>query len=181
MLQETLELQRSWVGYNHMYVFQGLCFMNLFGDKGQKYRTRMDICGSQLIVSWVPASRLWSQGLILFTSHLWRRNRGKSFWAESSVVKGPWESHRTRWNKSDYLFLCSISSLEFLCLRTTTWRQSRHWWCPWHLMLLVRTSLYTCPWGQSQFSFVIAPGSSFLGRLIWLIAANSQLKYGMRP
>ena len=25
----------------------------------------------------------------------------------------------------------------------------KHWWCPWHLMLLMITSLYTCPWDQS--------------------------------
>ena len=141
----------------------------------------LDISKSQLIVSWVSASRLQNQGLMLFLSHLWRRSKGKSFWAESSVVKGPWESHRARWNKSDYLFLCSISSLEFLHLRTTTWRQSRHWWCPWHLMLLVITTLCTRPWVQRRLSLVIAPGSSFLGKLICLIVANSQLIYGMWP
>ena len=41
----------------------------------------------------------------------------------------------------------------------------KHWWCPWHLMLLVITSLYTHPWVQSIFNLVIAPGSSFLRRL----------------
>ena len=56
----------------------------------------------------------------------------------------------------------------------------RHWWCPWHLMLLVITSLWTRPWVQSIFSLVIKPGSPFLGRLTWLIAANSHLKHGMR-
>ena len=56
----------------------------------------------------------------------------------------------------------------------------RHWWCSWHLMLLVITSLYTCPWDQSLFSLVIAPGSPFLGRLTCLIAGNSQLKHGMK-
>ena len=56
----------------------------------------------------------------------------------------------------------------------------RHWWCPWHLMLLVITSLRTHPWIQSIFSLVKAPGSPFLGRLTYLIAANSQLKHGMR-
>ena len=117
--KETLEFQRPWEGSNHIYVSQGLCFMNLVGEKGQKHRTRLDISGSQLIVSWVPATRLV---IMSFTGHLWRRNRGKSFGAESNVVKGPWESHRTRWNKSNYLFLCSISFLEFLLLRTSTWR-----------------------------------------------------------
>ena len=56
----------------------------------------------------------------------------------------------------------------------------RHCWCPWHLMLLVITSLCTHSWVQSIFSLVIAPGSPFLGRLSWLINANSQLKRGMR-
>ena len=56
----------------------------------------------------------------------------------------------------------------------------RHWWCPWHLMFLVITSLLTHPWVQSIFSLVISPGSPFLGRLTWLIAANSQVKHGMR-
>ena len=181
MHQETLEHQRPWVDNNHIYLFQGLCFMNLVGEKGQKYRTRLDISGSQLIVSWVSATRLQIQGLMLFTSHLWKRNRGKSFWAESSVVKGPFKSHRARWNNRDYLFLCSNCSLDFLHLRTITWRLSRHWWCLWHLILLVITSLCTRPWVHSRLSLVIAPGSAFLGALIWLIAANSQLKYGIRP
>ena len=181
MLQETLEHQRPWVGSSNIYVFQGLWFMNLVGEKWQKHRTRLDISGSQLTVSWISATRLESQGLMLFTSHLWRNNRGKGLWAESSVVNGPWESHRARWNTSDSLFLCSISSLEFLCLRTSTWRQSRHWWCLWHLMLLMITSLCTRPWARSWLSLVIAPGSSFLGRLIWLIAAKPQRQYAMRP
>ena len=56
----------------------------------------------------------------------------------------------------------------------------RHGWCPWHLILLVITSLCTSIWVQSIFSLVIAPGSPFLGRLTRLIAANSQLKHGMR-
>ena len=88
MLQVTLELQRLVVDYNHMYVFQGLCFMNMVGEKGQKHRTMLDISGSQVIVSWVSATRLQNQGLMLFTNHLWRRNRGTSFWVESSVVNG---------------------------------------------------------------------------------------------
>ena len=66
---------------------------------------------------------LWVE-LMLFTSHLWRRNRGKSFWSESSMVKRPSESHGARWNKSHYLFICFISSLVFLLLRTSTWRES---------------------------------------------------------
>ena len=33
---------------------------------------------------------------------------------------------------------------------------------------------------QNIFSLVIAPGPPFLGRLTWLIAANSHLKHGMR-
>ena len=33
---------------------------------------------------------------------------------------------------------------------------------------------------DSHISFVIAPGDPFLGRLTWLIAANSQFKHGMR-
>ena len=31
----------------------------------------------------------------------------------------------------------------------------RHWWCPWHLMLLVIISLWTDSWVQSIFSPVI--------------------------
>ena len=49
MLQETLEHQRPWVGYNRIYVFQELCFMILIGEKGQKHRTSLDISGAQLI------------------------------------------------------------------------------------------------------------------------------------
>ena len=37
--------------------------MNLVGEKGQKLRTRLDISGSQLIVSCVPATRLYNQVL----------------------------------------------------------------------------------------------------------------------
>ena len=57
----------------------------------------------------------------------------------------------------------------------------RHCWWPWHLMLLVIISLCTRLWVQSGFNLLIAPGSSFLWRLIWLLSANSQMKYGMRP
>ena len=63
---------------SHLCFLGGLCLMNLVGVKGQKHRTKLDISGSQLIVSWVPSTRLKSQVLMLFTSHLWRRNRGKS-------------------------------------------------------------------------------------------------------
>ena len=154
--------------------------MNLVGEKGQKLRTRLGISGSQLIVSWVPATRLHSQVLILFTSHLWGNKRRKSFWAESSVVKGPGESHGTRWNKSHDFYLCSIFSLAFLLWEQVHGDSQRHWWCPWHLMFLVITSLLTHPWVQSIFSLVISPGSPFSGRLTWLIAANSQVKHGMR-
>ena len=56
----------------------------------------------------------------------------------------------------------------------------RHWWYTLHLMLLGITSLWTLPWVQSIFSLMIAPGSPFLCRLTWLIAANSQLKHRMR-
>ena len=125
---------------------------------------------------------------MLFTSHLWGRKRGKSFWAENSVVKGPWESHRARWNKRHYLFLFFL----FICFFTLSvhwhfyfWEQvhgdsQRHWWWSCHLMLLVLTSLWTHPLVQSIFSLVIDPCSPFLGRLTCLIAANSQLKHGMR-
>jgi len=152
--------------------FSGLCFMNLVGDKGQKHRTRLEISRYQLIVNWVPETRLQSQVWKLFTSHIWRRNRGKSFLAESSVVKGPWESHRARWNKIHYLFLCSISSWSFYSWEQVHGDSQRHWWCHWHQILLVISSFCTCPWVQSIFSLVIALGSPFLGRLTWLIAAN---------
>ena len=69
--------------------------------------------------------------------------------------------------------------------RFYSWEQvrgdsQRYCWCPWHLMLLVITSLRTHSWIQSIFSLVIAPGSPFLGRLTCLITDNSQLKHGMR-
>ena len=35
-----------------------------------------------------------------------KTQKRKEFWAESSMVKGPWESHGARLNKSHYLFLC---------------------------------------------------------------------------
>ena len=69
--------------------------MNLVGEKGQKYRTRLDISESQLTVIRVPATKLHNQVLMLFTSHL-RKQKRKEFWAESSVVKGSWDSHGAR-------------------------------------------------------------------------------------
>ena len=44
--------------------------MKMVGEKGQKHRTRLDIFGSQLTVIRVPVTRLHSQVLMLFTSHL---------------------------------------------------------------------------------------------------------------
>ena len=154
--------------------------MNLVGAKGQKHRTRLDISGSQLTVSWVPATRLHSHVLMLFTSHLWRRNRGKSFSSESSMVKGPWESYGVRETRVITCFFALSVPWRFYSWEQVRGDSQRHCWCPWHLTLLVITSLRTHPWIQSIFSLVRAPGSLFLGRLTCLIADNSQLKHGMR-
>ena len=154
--------------------------MNLVGEKGQKHRTWLDISGSQLTVSWVPATRLHSQVLMLFTSHLWRRNRGKSFCSESSVVKGPGNHLGQDETAAIICFFVLSVPWHFYSWKQVHGDSQRHWWSPWHLMLLVITSLWTRPWVQSIFSLMIAPGSPFLGRLTWLIAANSQLKHGMR-
>ena len=69
--------------------------MNLVGEKGQKHRTKLDISETQLTVIRVPATKLHNQVLMLFTSHL-RKQKRREFWAESSVVKGPLESHAAR-------------------------------------------------------------------------------------
>ena len=146
--------------------------MNLVGEKGQKHRTSLDISGSQLIVSWVSATRLHSQVLMLFTSHLWRRIFGQ----------------RTEWSKGHGNHLGQDETAAIICFFALSvpwhfyfWEQvhgdsQRHWWFSWHLMLLVTTSLWTRPWVQSICNLMITPGNPFLGRLTWLIAANSQLK-----
>ena len=153
--------------------------MNLVRDKGQKYRTRLDNSGSQLTVRWVPATSLHSQVLMLFTSNLWRSKRGKSLGQKAVWSKG--SGNHTGQDETRVITCFFALSVPWLFY---PWEQARgeseHWWPPWHLMLLVITSLWTRPWIQSTFSLVVAPGSPFLGRLTWLVPANSQLKHGMR-
>ena len=154
--------------------------MNLVGDKGQKHRTRLDISRSQLTVIRGSATSLHSQVLMLFTSNLWRSKRGKSF-----GQKAVWSKGRGNHTGQDETRVITCFFALSVPWRFYSWEQvhgdsQRHWWCPWHLMLLVITSLWTSPWVQSIFSLMITPGSPFLGRLTWLFAANSQLKHRMR-
>ena len=65
--------------------------MDLVGEKGQTLRTRMDISGYQLVVSSIQATRLQDLVLMLFTSQIQRRNRGRRFCPECSVVSWPWD------------------------------------------------------------------------------------------
>ena len=154
--------------------------MNLVGEKGQKHRTRLDISGSQLTVIRIPTTRLQSQVLMLFTSHLWRSKRGKSL-GKTAV----WSKGRGNHTGQDETRVITCFFALSVLWHFYSWEQvhedsQRHWWCPWHLMLLVITSLWTSPCVQSIFSLVITPVSPFLGRLTCLIAANSQRKPGMR-
>ena len=154
--------------------------MNLVGEQGQKLRTRQGITGSQLIVSWVSATRLHSRG--------WCYSQATFEEAKEERVFG----QRAVWSKGHGNHTGQDKTRGIICFFTISvvwpfyfWEQAhgdcqRHWWCPWHLMLLVITSLWTCPWIQSIFSLMIAPGSPFLGRLTWIIAANSQVKHRMR-
>ena len=128
----------------------------LLYESGWRKRTetqeKADISGSQLTVSSVPATSFHSQVLMLFTSHLWRRNRGKSFCSESSVVKGP----GNHLGQDETAAIICFFALSVPCC-FYSWEQvhgdnQRHWRCPWHLMLLETTSLWTLPWVQSIFS-----------------------------
>ena len=154
--------------------------MNLVGEQGQKLRTRQGITGSQLIVSWVSATRLHSRG--------WCYSQATFEEAKEERVFG----QRAVWSKGHGNHTGQDKTRGIICFFTISvvwpfyfWEQAhgdcqRHWWCPWHLMLLVITSLWTSPCVQSIFSLVITPVSPFLGKLTWVIAANSQLKHGMR-
>ena len=96
-------------------------------------------------LSWVPSTRLHSQVLMLFTSHLWRRIFGQ----------------RTEWSKGHGNHLGQDETAAIICSfalsapwRFYSWEQlhgdsQRHWWCPWFLMLLVITRLsrtYSASW-----------------------------------
>ena len=48
----------------------------------------MDISGSQMVVTCVPATRLQNQVLMLVTNHLWRRNREERIFAQRAVWSG---------------------------------------------------------------------------------------------
>ena len=162
--KETLELQRPESVTITFMFFRDFAYESGW-RKGHKHRTRLDIFGSQLIVSWVPATRLQSQVIMSFTGHLWRKNRGRSFWAESSVVK----EHGNHMGQDEARVITCFSALS-VSWSFYSWEQvhgdnQRYWWCPWNLMILVISSLCTHPWVQSWFSLVIAPGSPFLGRL----------------
>ena len=154
--------------------------MNLVGEKGQKHRTRPDISGSQLTVSWVPATRLhsqcWCNSQATFEEGIEERDFGqRAVWS-----KGPGNHMGQDETRVITCFFALSVPWHFYSWEQVHGDSQRHWWCPWHLMLLVITTLCTSPWVQSIFSLMITPGSPFLGRLTWLISANSQLKHGMR-
>ena len=136
--------------------------MNLVGEKGQKHRTRLDISGSQLTVSWVPATRLNSQVLMLFTSHLWGSKRRKSLGQRAVWSKGYGNHKGQDETRVITCFFALSVPWHFYSWEQVHGDSQRHWWCPWHLMLLVITSLWTRPWVQSIFSLVITPGSPFV-------------------
>ena len=122
--------------------FSALCFMNLLGEKGEKHRIRLDISGSQLTVIWVPATRLQSQVLLLFTNHLWRSKRGKRFWAESSVVRGPQDHAGQDETRAIPCFLALSVPWNF------------HPWGQAHIESLVVTLAPDSP-GDNQFVYTI--------------------------
>ena len=165
MLKKILELwmTNEWErGTSH--VLWGLCFMDLLGEKGQTHRTSLDISGSQLVVSWVPATRLQGQVLMFFTSHLQRRNRGKIFCPESSVVSRPRDHTRQDGTRAFVCLLALSVPWSFHPWGQAHRDSQSHWWFPWHLMPLVITSLCTQPWAQGWLSPVKAPGSPFRGQ-----------------
>ena len=129
--------------------------MNLVGEQGQKLRTRQGITGSQLIVSWVSATRLHSRG--------WCYSQATFEEAKEERVFG----QRAVWSKGHGNHTRQDKTRGIICFFTLSvvwpfyfWEQAhgdsqRHWWCPWHLMLLVIISLWTDSWVQSIFSPVI--------------------------
>ena len=122
----------------------------------------------QLIVSYVPATRLQGQLLMLVTGHLWRRNRGERFWAESSVVRGP-QNHTGQDEKRAIPCFLTLS----IPWNFHPWQQAHidsHWWWPWHMIPLVITSLSTQSWVQQPHD---SPSLPFGMR--WHIAGNSQV------
>ena len=152
--------------------------MNLVGEKGQKHRTRLNISGSQLTVIRVPATRLQSQALMLFTSHLWRSKRGKSF------------GQRAGWSKGRGNHTGQDETRVIACFFALSVPWCFYFWIQVHGDRALLVPLAPDAPGDNQFvvkslipsilSLVITPGSPFLGRLTWFIAANSQFKHGMR-
>ena len=155
--------------------------MNLVGEQGQKLRTRQGITGSQLIVSWVSATRLHSRGWCYSQATFEEAKEERVFGQRAVRSKGSGNHMGQDETRVITCFFALSVLWHFYSWEQVHGDSQRHWWCPWHLMLLVITSLWTCPWIQSIFSLMIAPGSPFLGRLTWIIAANSQVKHGIRP
>ena len=154
--------------------------MNLVGEKGQKHRKRRTSLGpSWLWVQFQPP---------VFTVRCWCYSQATFEEAKEERVLGQRvvcsKGHGIHMGQDETRVITCFFALS-VSWHFYSWEQvhgdsQRHWWCPWHLMLLGITSLWTRPWVQSIFSFVIAPDSPFLRRLTCLIAANSQFKHGMR-
>ena len=154
--------------------------MNLVGEKGQKLRQGWGSLGPNWL--WVEFQPLG------FTIRCGCNSQAAFEEAKGERVFGKrvvWSKvHGIHTRHDETRVITCFFALSFTWC-SYSWEQvygdsQRHWWYTLHLMLLGITSLWTLPWVQSIFSLMIALGSPFLGRLIWLIAANSQLKHGMR-
>ena len=156
--------------------------MNLVGEKGQNHRTTgqawTSLSPRWLWLEFQPPS--FTIRCLCYSQATWGNKRGKSF-----GQRAVWSKRRGTHTGQDETRVITCFFALLVPWHFYSWEQvhgdsQRHWWCPWHLMLLVITTLCTSPWVQSIFSLMITPGSPFLGRLTWLISANSQLKHGMR-
>ena len=151
--------------------------MNLVGEKGQKHRTRLDISGSQLIVSWVSIHQASKSGADVIHKPPLKKEWRKEFLGREQCGQ---RDMGITWGKMKQE---SVVSLLYHFLGVSTpenkYMEIEALVVLWHLILPVISSLWTLPWVQSIISLMIAPGSPFMGRLTCFIAANSQMKHGM--
>ena len=165
MLQRDLGASKAWERYNHIYVFQGLCLWIWLEKKDRNTEQGWTSLGP----SW-----LWAEFQPPGFRVRWLCHSQATF--EEGIEEGVFgqravlsKRHGNHMGQDEARVITCFSALS-LSWSFYSWEQvhgdnQRYWWCPWHLMLLVISSLCTRPWVQSLFSLVIAPDSPFLGRL----------------